>query len=46
MNLIGLIFLMVFKEEMRTILESTNWEVRDFIDGQQGVYVAVIEKRL
>ena len=38
-------FLMVSKEEIKTVLESTNWKVRDFIDGQQGVYVAVIEKQ-
>lgn len=38
-------FLMVSKDEMKTILEGTNWKVRDFIAGQQGVYVAIIEKR-
>jgi hypothetical protein len=38
-------FLMVSKDEMKAVLEGTNWEVRDFIDGQQGVYVAVIEKK-
>ena len=38
-------FLMVSKEEIKTVLEGTNWKVRDFIDGQQGVYVAVIEKQ-
>jgi SAM-dependent methyltransferase len=37
-------FLMVSQEEMRTLLEGTNWEVRDFIDGEQGLYIAVIEK--
>jgi SAM-dependent methyltransferase len=38
-------FLMVSKEEMRAILEDTNWEVRDFIDGQQGIYTTIIEKK-
>jgi 2-polyprenyl-3-methyl-5-hydroxy-6-metoxy-1,4-benzoquinol methylase len=37
-------FLMVSKEEMKTILKGTNWEVRKFIDGQQGIYTAIIEK--
>jgi hypothetical protein len=37
-------FLMVSKEEMKAILEGTNWEVRAFIDGQQGIYTAIIEK--
>ena len=38
-------FLMISKEEMRTILEGTNWEVRDFIDGEQAIYVAILEKK-
>jgi hypothetical protein len=38
-------FLMVSKEEMKAILAGTNWQVRDVIDGEQGLYVAVIEKR-
>jgi hypothetical protein len=29
---------------MKAILEGTNWEVRAFIDGQQGIYTAIIEK--
>ena len=37
-------FLMVSKEEMRAILEGTNWEVREFIEGQKGVYVAILQK--
>jgi cyclopropane fatty-acyl-phospholipid synthase-like methyltransferase len=37
-------FLMASKEEMETILENTNWKVRDFIDGPQGIYVAIMEK--
>jgi len=38
-------FLMVSKEELRAILEGTNWEVREFVEGQQGVYVAILEAR-
>lgn len=38
-------FLMVSKEEMKAILEGTDWEVSDFIDGQQGIYTAIIEKK-
>lgn len=37
-------FLMVSQDEMKGIVEGTNWEVRDFIEGQQGVYVAILEK--
>lgn len=38
-------FLMVSKEEMKAILEGTHWELGEFIDGQQGVYIAVIKKK-
>jgi hypothetical protein len=38
-------FLMVSKGEMEAVLEGTDWEVRDFIDGEHGVYVAVMEKK-
>jgi len=38
-------FLMVSKEEMKAILKGTDWEVSDFIDGQQGIYTAIIEKK-
>jgi SAM-dependent methyltransferase len=37
-------FLMMSQEEMRAILEGTNWAVRNFMDGPQGVYVAILEK--
>jgi hypothetical protein len=37
-------FLMVSPDEMRAILESTNWEVREVMEGQTGVYVAILEK--
>jgi hypothetical protein len=36
-------FLMVSKEELTAILEGTNWQVRQFIEGQQGVYIAILE---
>lgn len=38
-------FLMVSQQEMITLLEGTNWVIGDFLDGQGGVYIAVIEKR-
>ena len=38
-------FLMISKDEMKAILAGTDWEIRDFIDGEQGLYVAVIERR-
>jgi SAM-dependent methyltransferase len=38
-------FLMVSQQEMITLLEGTNWVIRDFLDGQGGGYIAVIEKR-
>lgn len=38
-------FFMVSKEEMKAILEGTHWELGEFIDGQQGVYIAVIKKK-
>ena len=38
-------FLMVSKEEMKTILEGTGWEVGTFIDGEHGLYIAIIEKK-
>jgi len=37
-------FLMVSRDGMKTILEGTNWEVRDFVDGERGIYVAILEK--
>ena len=37
-------FLMVSQEEMEAILEGTNWEVGDIIEGEEGVYVAILEK--
>lgn len=37
-------YLIVSKEEIVKILENTGWEVREFIDGEHGIYIAVIEK--
>ena len=37
-------FLMLSKEELQTLLASTGWHVREFLDGPQGIYVAIIEK--
>jgi len=37
-------YLLVSKGEMREILENTGWEARDFLDGQEGLYIAIIEK--
>ena len=37
-------FLMISKDEMRAILEGTNWEVRDFIVEEHGLYVAILGK--
>lgn len=37
-------FMLVSQEEMRTILEATGWKATEFIDGENGLYVAIIEK--
>ncbi len=37
-------FLMVSEVEMASILEGTGWKARHFIDGQDGVYTAVVAK--
>lgn len=37
-------YLMVSKDEMRKILENTGWVEREFIDGDHGIYIALIEK--
>ena len=39
-------YLIVSKEEMAKILEDTGWEVKEFIDGENGTYIAVIEKMI
>ena len=38
-------FLMLSPDELKTILEDTRWQVRDFIDSQDGNYVAILEKK-
>ena len=37
-------YLMVSKEEMKTILEGTRWQVKQFIDSEGPNYIAIIEK--
>ena len=37
-------FLMVSQAELESILTGTGWAVARFIDGEQGTYIAVIEK--
>lgn len=38
-------YLMVSKEEMEDILEGTGWRIREFIDSDRALYVAIIEKK-
>lgn len=38
-------YLIVSKEEIVKILENTAWEVKEFIDGEHDIYIAVIEKK-
>lgn len=38
-------YLMVSKEEMVDILDSTDWKVTKFIDSDSPMYVAIIDKR-
>ena len=38
-------YLMVSKEEMRSILKNTEWKIGEFIDSEGAEYIAVIEKR-
>ncbi len=38
-------YLMVSKEEMKTILEGTGWRIKQFIDSEGSNYVAIIEKK-
>lgn len=37
-------YVFVSKKEMKAILEGTGWEVTEFIDKNEEVYIAVIEK--
>ena len=37
-------YLFVSKDEMGKILEGTGWEVKDFIDSEGPVYIAIIER--
>jgi SAM-dependent methyltransferase len=38
-------FLMVSKNELGAILQGTDWEAKHFIESEDGVYIAIIEKR-
>lgn len=37
-------YLMVSKEEMENILDGTDWQVSRFIDSEDSIYVAIIDK--
>jgi SAM-dependent methyltransferase len=37
-------FLMLSQEELQTLLAGTGWHAEEFLDGPQGIYVAIIEK--
>ena len=37
-------YLLVSKDEMKMILQDTGWQIKKFIDGKGGMYIAVIEK--
>lgn len=37
-------YLIVSKNEMKTILEGTGWRVRRFVDSKGSVYIGIIEK--
>ncbi len=37
-------YLFVSKNEMRMILKNTGWQIKKFIDGKEGIYIAIIEK--
>ena len=37
-------YLMVSKEEMRKLLKDSNWGVKRLLNGEDGIYIAVIEK--
>ncbi len=37
-------YLFVSKEELKEILENSGWQVKKFIDGKAGLYIAIIDK--
>jgi hypothetical protein len=45
-NVIGSWFdyLLVSKDELRRILKNTGWEVKRFIDGNDGQYIMLLSK--
>ena len=38
-------YLIVSKEEMKEILDGTGWNVKGFLDGENSLYVTLMEKR-
>jgi hypothetical protein len=38
-------FLLISRDELDSILEGTDWQAKQFIEGEDGVYIAIIEKR-
>jgi SAM-dependent methyltransferase len=37
-------YLLVSKDEMESILENTGWTVYKYLDGESGMYIAIIDK--
>jgi len=38
-------YLMVSKEEMKELLKGTRWKVKEFIDSEDSIYIAILEKK-
>lgn len=38
-------YLLVSKKEMKEILENSGWKLKQFIDSESSVYIAILEKR-
>ena len=38
-------FLMVSQDEMEMILEGTKWRVKEYIEGQSGIHIAVLARK-
>ncbi len=39
-------FLMFSKNEMKDLIAHTNWQIRNFIDDREGIYITILEKLL
>lgn len=37
-------YLLVSKDEMQNVLDGTGWQVKSFLDSDDPMYVAIIEK--